>query len=117
MEMIQATSCSNTEVNPCSARSKRAALANGRTASATGRMTRSILNRRFFMLMPARWKNESSRRGGRVRVREIIRYYNTMSLVCRANVLPRDHEVVEVNDVGWIFGPTIGDVRFERQGI
>ena len=43
MEMMQATSCSNTDVNPCSAKSNRAALANGRTALATRRITTSML--------------------------------------------------------------------------
>jgi hypothetical protein len=35
----------------------------------------------------------------------------------RPDVFSRDHQVVEIDGVGGILRPTIGNVRFQRQGI
>src|SRR5688572_14704458 len=51
IEMMQATSCSNGELKPSSASSNIAALAKGRTAARTRRMTSSMSKGRFGAVM------------------------------------------------------------------
>ena len=35
----------------------------------------------------------------------------------RSNIFPRDDDVIEVNDVGGVFGPAVGHVRFQRERV